>query len=114
MEGLFLIMDDVFVLDVLDIVVKNGINIIVWDEVKIEMVIIILWVVGGVLFLILLILLVCILRNNKKIGVQCGIGQVFLICKVFFLIFDLNSKYIYYKCYLYDGNFMKYIISKKV
>lgn len=62
-------MDDVFVLDVLDIVVKNGINIIVWDEVKIEMVIIILWVVGGVLFLILLILLVCILRNNKKIGV---------------------------------------------
>lgn len=78
MEGLFLIMDDVFVLDVLDIVVKNGINIIVWDEVKIEMVIIILWVVGGVLFLILLILFVCILRNNKKIGVQCGIGQVFL------------------------------------
>lgn len=87
MEGLFLIMDDVFVLDVLDIVVKNGINIIVWDEVKIEMVIIILWVVGGVLFLILLILLVCILRNNKKIGVQCGIGQVFLFMYSVFLNF---------------------------
>ncbi|XP_055995165.1 uncharacterized protein LOC125672586 isoform X2 [Ostrea edulis] len=54
---------------------RNGTNIIVRDEVKIETVIIILWVAGGVLLMTLLILLVCILRNNKKSGAQCGNGS---------------------------------------
>lgn len=61
--------------DVSDTAAKNGTNIIVRDEVKIETVIIILWVAGGVLLLTLLILLVCILRNNKKTGAQCGTGS---------------------------------------
>lgn len=73
-EGLSLIMDDAFVSDVSDTATKNGTNIIVRDEVKIETVIIILWVAGGVLLMTLLILLVCILRNNKKTGAQCGTG----------------------------------------
>lgn len=67
-------MDDTFVSDVSDTAAKNGTNIIVRDEVKIETVIIILWVAGGVLLMTLLILLVCILRKNKKTGAQCGTG----------------------------------------
>lgn len=106
-------MDDAFVSDVSDTAAKNGTNIIVRDEVKIETVIIILWVAGGVLLLTLLILLVCILRNNKKTGAQCGTGQVFLPCKALLSIFDLNSKYTYHKCYPYDGNLMKYISARK-
>lgn len=101
-------MDDAFVSDVSDTAAKNGTNIIVRDEVKIETVIIILWVAGGVLLLTLLILLVCILRNNKKTGAQCGTGLVFLPCKALLSIFDLNSKYTYHKCYPHDGNLMNY------
>lgn len=41
------------------------------------------------------------------------LGRCFYLCIVFFVIFYLNSKYIYYKCYLYDGNFMKYILVRK-
>ncbi|XP_061180208.1 uncharacterized protein LOC133188733 [Saccostrea echinata] len=61
--------------DVSDNAAKNGTGIIVRDEVKIETVIIILWVAGGVLLMTLLILLVCILRNNKKTGAQCANGS---------------------------------------
>ncbi|XP_062606777.1 uncharacterized protein LOC134268526 isoform X2 [Saccostrea cucullata] len=68
-------MEDLGLRNISDNAAKNGTGIIVRDEVKIETVIIILWVAGGVLLMTLLILLVCILRNNKKTGAQCANGS---------------------------------------
>lgn len=45
---------------------SNATDIVANEEMKVETVIVILWISGGLLLIALLILLACILRTNKK------------------------------------------------